>query len=114
MDLHLDGKVVIVTGASSGIGLGAAKGFAAEGARVVLASRDADKGEQAAAELRSGGAEARFVRCDVADEAQVGALVATTVETYGRLDAAFNNAGSNCRGPTSPTSPVRPGTRPSR
>jgi len=93
VDLHLTGKVVIVTGASSGIGLGAAKGFAAEGARVVLASRDIDKGEQAAANLRAAGAEAKFIQCDVADGEQVNALVAKTVETYGRLDAAFNNAG---------------------
>ena len=88
------GKAVIVTGASTGIGRGAAIRFGAERAKVVVvASGSMDKAEAVAAEIRSLGGEAIAVRCDVSDEAQVEAMVAKTVETFGSVDYAFNNAG---------------------
>lgn len=88
----LEDRVVIVTGASRGIGAAAARAFAAAGARVVLAARSADTIEQLAEEIRASGAEALAVPTDVTDTAEVQRLVWRTVDTYGRLDAAFNNA----------------------
>jgi NAD(P)-dependent dehydrogenase (short-subunit alcohol dehydrogenase family) len=85
---RLEGRVAVVTGAGSGIGLASARRLAAEGAIVVCADVDAASGEKAAAE--AGGL---FVPADVTDESAVEALFATTVRTYGRLDVAFNNAG---------------------
>lgn len=86
-------KVALVTGASSGIGRATARAFAREGYATVLADLDPDSGEQAAAECRAEGRHCRFIRCDVADEASVASLMAETVAQFGRLDAAFNNAG---------------------
>jgi NAD(P)-dependent dehydrogenase (short-subunit alcohol dehydrogenase family) len=88
----LDGRVALVTGGSSGIGLAAALAFAREGARVVIGSRDRERGEAAADAVRRRGGEAEHVPADVADPAQVEALVARCVERHGRLDCAFNNA----------------------
>ncbi|APR77378.1 3-oxoacyl-[acyl-carrier protein] reductase [Minicystis rosea] len=93
-DRMLLGKVVLVTGAASGIGRASALLFAKEGARLVLSDRDAS-GEALAAEIRAAGGEASFVVADVAREADVAALVAEAVARFGRLDGAFNNAGLN-------------------
>ena len=87
------GQVAVVTGAGAGMGRDTARAFAGAGAAVVLADIDADAVQVAAEELTGAGHDALGVACDVADEAQVAALVDRTVETYGRLDMAFNNAG---------------------
>jgi NAD(P)-dependent dehydrogenase (short-subunit alcohol dehydrogenase family) len=88
----LEGKVTIITGASRGIGAASARAFAAQGARVVLAARSEDLIRAIAEEIRHAGGEALAVRVDVSDPASVESLVKQTVGTYGRLDAAFNNA----------------------
>ena len=95
MDGIFQGKVALVTGAGSGLGLAAAQAFSAEGASVVLADVDEDAVKAAAARLVASGHQALAVHCNVADEAQVKAMVDLTVATYGRLDAAYNNAGIN-------------------
>jgi NAD(P)-dependent dehydrogenase (short-subunit alcohol dehydrogenase family) len=90
MDLtqRLAGKVAVITGGASGIGLATAKRFAAEGAKVVIGDMDSATGEAAAAEV--GGS---FIKVNVADEAEVNNLFDETVKLYGRVDIAFNNAG---------------------
>jgi NAD(P)-dependent dehydrogenase (short-subunit alcohol dehydrogenase family) len=89
----LDGRVVLVTGAASGIGRATAEALAGMGARLVVSDIDADAGAAAASALRDGGAEAHFVAADVADEESTASLVAATVDAYGRLDGAANCAG---------------------
>jgi NAD(P)-dependent dehydrogenase (short-subunit alcohol dehydrogenase family) len=91
-----DGQVALVTGAGGGIGLAAASAFAEAGASVIVADRDVALIETAADGLRSAGHQALAVTCDVTDRGQVMAMVEQAVRTYGRLDAAFNNAGINC------------------
>lgn len=87
-------KVVIVTGATSGIGLATALRLAGEGARVVVASRQADKSETAAGEAKTAGAPDAFgIGCDVSSESDCERVVAATLERFGRLDAVVNNAG---------------------
>lgn len=87
-------KVVIVTGAATGIGRETALAFAAEGAKVVVVTgRNVAGGEATVKAIREAGGEASFVQCDVSNEEQVKAMVEKTVELYGRLDCAFNNAG---------------------
>ncbi len=87
---ELAGKVAVVTGGASGIGRGTVERFLAEGARVVIADVDTDRGEALAAAL---GPDAIFQRTDVSDPEQVGALVATAVEKFGGLHVMVNNAG---------------------
>ncbi|WP_406090612.1 glucose 1-dehydrogenase [Streptomyces sp. NBC_01013] len=87
------GHVAFVTGAGSGMGLAAARAFAASGAAVALADIDGTAVNQAAKELTDTGAKALGLVCDVTDEDQVAAAVDRTVETFGRLDMAYNNAG---------------------
>jgi NAD(P)-dependent dehydrogenase (short-subunit alcohol dehydrogenase family) len=90
----LAGKVAIVTGASAGIGKATAVALAAEGASVVVADVDDVRGEQVAAAINAEGGTATYVHADVTDDDEVAALVARTVELYGGLDVAFNNAGT--------------------
>lgn len=91
---ELTGKVAIVTGGASGIGAGIAAKFVAEGARVVIADVERERGEEFAAEL---GADAAFRSTDVADPEQVSAVVGHAVETFGGLDVMVNNAGVSSR-----------------
>jgi NAD(P)-dependent dehydrogenase (short-subunit alcohol dehydrogenase family) len=91
---QLENKVAVITGGSSGIGKATALAFARAGARVVLGARRTDAGEGVARLIRDEGGEAVFVKTDVTDPAQVEALVQTAVDTYGGLDIAFNNAGT--------------------
>src|SRR5207302_3363511 len=86
-------KVALVTGATSGIGRATAIAFAREGAKVVLSGRRDKEGHEAVASIKKAGGEATFVRTDVTNESDIAGLVAKTLATYGRLDAAFNNAG---------------------
>ena len=89
----LNGKVAIITGASRGIGAASARIFAASGAKVVLAARDAGAIATVAKDILSKGGQAVAVPTDVGDPVSVERLVQQTIDAYGRLDAAFNNAG---------------------
>ncbi|MDX1581717.1 MAG: SDR family NAD(P)-dependent oxidoreductase, partial [Alphaproteobacteria bacterium] len=90
----MQGRVAIITGATSGIGASAAELFAAKGCKLVLAGRRAEKGEAVAGRVRDQGGEAIFVEADMANDADIKAMVETAVGTYGGLDFAFNNAGT--------------------
>jgi NAD(P)-dependent dehydrogenase (short-subunit alcohol dehydrogenase family) len=90
----LDGKVAIVTGASSGIGYATAKLFAREGAKVVATARRQDKLDALVAEIEAGGGEAIAIAGDVRDEGLAKAVVVAAVDRFGGLDIAFNNAGA--------------------
>jgi NAD(P)-dependent dehydrogenase (short-subunit alcohol dehydrogenase family) len=94
----LTGRVVLVSGGTQGLGAGVARAAAREGATVVLSGRNAERGEQVAAELTASGAEASFVQADVGDVAQAGAAVKTTVARHGRIDSLVNSAGLTTRG----------------
>jgi NAD(P)-dependent dehydrogenase (short-subunit alcohol dehydrogenase family) len=89
----VSGKVAIVTGAAAGIGRAVALKFAAEGAKVIVSDVEEEGGEATASAIRSGGAEAVFIRANVAKAADVTALIAQAVAKFGRLDCACNNAG---------------------
>jgi NAD(P)-dependent dehydrogenase (short-subunit alcohol dehydrogenase family) len=93
------GKVALVTGGTSGIGKVTAIEFARAGAKVVLTGRREKEGAQVVAEIKKLGGEAAFVRADVAKNADVKRMVDFTVEKFGGLDIAFNNAGVEWKGP---------------
>src|SRR4051812_50108804 len=87
---RLDGKVAVITGATSGIGLRTAEVFIAEGAKIVIAGRRIPEGEALAKQL---GANCVFRQTDVTVEAQMQAVIALAVDKFGRIDCLFNNAG---------------------
>ena len=90
---QFEGRVALVTGSGSGIGRASALAFAREGARVIVADIDLAGGEETVGQIRQAGGEGHFVRADVAQPHAVKALIDTTMDTYGRLDFAHNNAG---------------------
>ena len=96
---ELDGKVVVITGASRGIGKSIATAFAAVGAKVVLAARTREVLEQVAADLKQGGADALAVPTDVTDADAVQQLIQRTLDVYGGVDILVNNAGVGYFGP---------------
>jgi NAD(P)-dependent dehydrogenase (short-subunit alcohol dehydrogenase family) len=93
MSGRFENKVSLVTGATSGIGMVTAQMLAAEGSKVMLAARRSDRGKALVEEIQTAGGEATFVQTDVAQRDSIVKMVQTTLETYGRLDCAFNNAG---------------------
>ncbi|HST24045.1 MAG TPA: SDR family NAD(P)-dependent oxidoreductase, partial [Blastocatellia bacterium] len=95
MTKRFEGKVALVTGASSGIGQATALAFGREGAKVVVAARRVQQGEETAEMIRRNGGEATFVKADISSAAEVESLMRATIEIYGRLDCALNNAGTS-------------------
>ena len=93
MSTNIENKVVVITGASSGLGEATARHLAARGAAVVLGARRTDKLEQIAADIRAAGGKAEVVATDVTNKAQVQALIDTAVRVFGRVDVLINNAG---------------------
>ena len=93
MSRQFENKVVLITGGTSGIGRVTAVAFAKEGAKVVDSGRRKDEGAETVTLVEKAGGQGLFVQADVSDEEQVKKLVQTTVEHFGRLDIAFNNAG---------------------
>jgi NAD(P)-dependent dehydrogenase (short-subunit alcohol dehydrogenase family) len=90
---ELGGKIALVTGAGSGIGRESALAFGASGAQVMVSDVVVEGGEETVALIKAAGGEATFMRADVSQRAEVEALIRQTVETYGRVDCAHNNAG---------------------
>ncbi len=93
MPSEYQNKVVLVTGGAYGIGRAAAVMFAQRGAKVVIADLDVKRGEETLRRIKDAGGDAIFVKTDVSSEPEVEALVKKAVQTYGKLDCAFNNAG---------------------
>ena len=91
----LEGKVAVITGAGAGIGRASALLFAREGASVVVADLDSGAGEETVAHIEREGGKALLVRVDVVESSEVERMIRTTVETFGRVDVLFNNAGVN-------------------
>ena len=90
---RLDGKIALITGAGSGIGRASALTFAREGAKVAVADKQVDGGQETVRMVEAVGGTASFIEVDVSDATSVEAMVNATVETYGRIDCAYNNAG---------------------
>ncbi len=99
----MNGKVALITGASSGIGWATAKAFAARGANVVLAARREDELATLAAEIERDGGQATYVKTDVSIASDVKRMVDHAVQTFGRLDFCVNNAGIEGSSPRSRT-----------
>lgn len=93
MSKNIEGKVVVITGASSGLGEASARLLSEQGAKVVLGARRLKRIERLASEIKDGGAEAIAVETDVTDQKQVNALVEAAIKQYGRVDVMLNNAG---------------------
>ncbi|MGZ3787897.1 MAG: SDR family oxidoreductase [Bacteriovorax sp.] len=93
MNLSLKNKVAIITGAASGIGAASAMAFAREGASVVVADVQVARGEELVGRIQAEDGKAIFIKCDVSLESDIKNMVAKTIEKFGRLDCAFNNAG---------------------
>lgn len=93
MSRQFEGKVALVTGGNSGIGRAAAFAFAKAGARVAIAARREALGEETVTEIKNGGGDAISIKADMSKTADVQAMIGETVESFGRLDYAFNNAG---------------------
>jgi NAD(P)-dependent dehydrogenase (short-subunit alcohol dehydrogenase family) len=100
---RLDGKVALITGGTSGIGEATVELFIAEGAKVMIAARNEEKGRQMVGSL---GAGARFIACDVTREPEIKAAIDATTEAFGRLDCLFNNAGGPTRGEAMTVTPT--------
>lgn len=96
----LQDKVAVITGGVSGIGAATAKLFAEEGAKLVLVDMNEEKGANIEAELKSQGMEAVFVKADVTSEEEVNHIFATALDTFGKVDILFNNAGIGAVKPT--------------
>src|SRR5207244_7730994 len=94
---RVDGKVALVTGGATGIGRATALTFAREGAKLVVADLNEEGGQQTVHMITENGGEATFVQVDVSNATAVEAMISKTVETYGRLDCAHNNAGIGSR-----------------
>src|SRR5437867_722311 len=90
---RVEGKVALITGGASGIGRATALTFAREGAKLIIADMNAEGGQQTVHMITEQGGEAIFVQVDVTSTSAVEAMISKTVETYGRLDCAHNNAG---------------------
>jgi NAD(P)-dependent dehydrogenase (short-subunit alcohol dehydrogenase family) len=101
----LDAKAVLISGGTQGLGAGVARAAVREGAAVVLAGRNQQAGEQLAARLSGGGAQAAFVRADIAETSQAQAAVSYTIGLHGRIDALVNSAGLTTRGTLLDTTP---------
>ena len=93
MSGKMQDKIVVITGSGSGIGREAALIFAREGAKVVVSDVNVAGGDETVSLVKDAGGEATFIQCDVSKGPEVEGLIKGAVDTYGRLDAAFNNAG---------------------
>lgn len=90
---RLDGKVAIITGATSGMGRDTAYVFAEEGAKVMITGRDENRAKEVVDKIKAGGGEASYVIADMSDRSSLDKIVDETLAKYGTVDILFNNAG---------------------